>query len=98
MTFDQVPYYAWFPKPQQGNDSDNSNQTSAEENSYPRYIILYYSTADEITFTSNLLVDLPTFISSTGGNLGLFVGFSFMGILFSLYEWIEKKVSRAQPH
>ena len=76
---------------EQGNRSVNSNQSSADANSHSRYIYVYYTTADETTYNSDLLIDLPGFISSTGGNLGLFLGFSFMGILFSLYEWIGER-------
>ena len=55
-----------------------------------RYFYLYYTTADETEISSDRLVDLASFIGSVGGNLGLFLGFSFLGILFPLYEWAEK--------
>jgi hypothetical protein len=64
----------------------------SESFSQSRYVYLYYTTADEITYSSDLMIDFPGFISSTGGNLGLFLGFSFMGMLFSLYEWMEARL------
>ena len=64
----------------------------SESYSQSRYVYLYYTTADEITYSSDLMIDFPGFISSTGGNLGLFLGFSFMGMLFSLYEWMEARL------
>ena len=104
----QDPVYAWhnvdiirnFARdiPQQRNNSVNSYQASANRTSYPRLIMVYYTTADETTYTSELLIDLPTFISSIGGNLGLFLGFSFIGILFPLYEWIEQQLLRRNPN
>ena len=61
------------------------------EDSQSRYVTLYYATADEITYSSDLLIDFPGFISATGGNLGLFLEFSFMGMLFTLYRWMEAR-------
>ena len=90
LTFEEDSYFTFF-NINKGNKSVNSSQMSEAATSYPRYVYVYYSTSDETTYTSNLLIDLPTFISSTGGNLGLFLGFSFMGMLFSLYEWIEQR-------
>ena len=90
LKFEEDTYFTLF-NINKGNKSVNSSQMPEAATSYPRYVYVYYSTSDEITYTSNLLIDLPTFISSTGGNLGLFLGFSFMGMLFSLYEWIEKR-------
>ena len=72
--------------PQKRNMSVNEDQSSEYTPSHPRYIYVYYTTSDETTYTSAQLIDLPNFISSTGGNLGLFLGFSFMGIHFPIYE------------
>ena len=79
MQFNQIPNKAW----------GNVNKTNAT--AFARSLVMYYTTADVTTYSSERIIDLPTFISSTGGNLGLFIGFSFMGILFSMYEWIEQQ-------
>ena len=76
---------------EEGNSTVGSNQSSDNYLQW-RYVYLYYTTADEITYSSDLMIDFPGFISATGGNLGLFLGFSFMGMLFSLYEWIEARL------
>ena len=68
---------------------------SSKENhtSFTRSINMYYTTADVATFTEDQLIDFSGFVSAVGGNLGLFLGFSFLGMLFSLYEYIENKVA-----
>ena len=77
------------------NGNLNSNSEENQEFGVPdnvtnsRYVYLYFTTPDETTYSSELIIDFPTFISSIGGNLGLFLGFSCMGVLFPLYEWME---------
>ena len=71
--------------------SENLNQSTKAKYSDPRYIYLYYTTADETTLSSEVMIDFAGFISATGGNLGLFLGFSFMGMIFELFDWIEAK-------
>ena len=65
----------------------NSKKNST---AFTRYITMYYTTADIATFTSDRLIDLSAFISGIGGNLGLFLGLSFLGTLFWFYELVEK--------
>lgn len=72
--------------------SENLNQSTKAKFSDPRYIYLYYTTADETTLSSEVMIDFAGFISATGGNLGLFLGFSFMGMIFELFDWIEAKL------
>lgn len=74
----------------EGSGTKSSNSFSGSY-SQSRYVYLYYTTADEITYSSDLLIDFPGFISATGGNLGLFLEFSFMGMLFTLYGWMEAR-------
>ena len=64
----------------------------SKENStaFTRYITMYYTTADIATFTSDKLINFSAFVSGIGGNLGLFLGLSFLGMLFWFYEWMEK--------
>ena len=33
------------------------------------------------------ILDTSSFISSVGGNLGLFIGFSFLDTFFAIYKW-----------
>ena len=56
--------------------------------SFTRYITMYYTTAHVAIFTSEELIDFSTFISATGGNLGLFLGISFLGVVFALSEYL----------
>ena len=65
-------------------DSKNSTKESA------RAIYMYYSTTDIKVSTTSKLISLSTFISSIGGNLGLFVGFSFLSTFFFFYNFLER--------
>ena len=77
---------------QEEDSSGNLNQSTKLGYYQPRNIYLYYTTADETTLSSEVMIDFPGFISATGGNLGLFLGFSFMGMIFELYDWIEARL------
>ena len=55
-----------------------------------RFVYVYYETADQIEFTSDRLFDLSAFIGTVGGTLGLYLGFSFLGIVFAFLEKIER--------
>ena len=60
---------------------------------------MYYTTSDVATFTEDRLIDFSGFVSAVGGNLGLFLGFSFLGMLFSLYEYLENMLpSKSTKH
>ena len=59
-----------------------------------RHILISYSKNIVAAMTTSKLVDLATFISSIGGNLGLFVGFSLINSLFFLFEQAEKLMKR----
>ena len=75
----------------QGNSS-NKDSTLANNQAKLKYrfIKVYYTTGDELIFSSDRLVDFSNFISSVGGNLGLFLGFSFLGLLLTFFERAEK--------
>ena len=77
---------------QEERNSQNMNESTQVGYSQQRSIYLYYTTADETTLSSEVLIDFAGFISAIGGNLGLFLGFSFMGMIFELYDWIEAKL------
>ena len=77
---------------QEERSSKNMNESTKVGHSQQRSIYLYYTTADETTLSSEVLIDFASFISAIGGNLGLFLGFSFMGMIFELYDWIEARL------
>ena len=60
-------------------------------------ITIYYATTDINVSSTSKLIDLPTFISSVGGNLGLFVGFSVLGALFSIYDFVALHLFFRRP-
>ena len=49
---------------------------------FTRAIYMYYSTTDIKVSTTSKVISLSSFISSIGGNLGLFCGFSFLSSFF----------------
>ena len=66
-----------------------TNQTQTTKKKPPvRRVFIYYSTNDVKVSTTSKLIDLHTFISNIGGNLGLFVGFSFLSGLFCIYDLV----------
>ena len=69
-------------------ERNKTNQTS-----FTRYISMYYTSSDVTTLTEDKLIDFSGFVSAIGGNLGLFLGFSFLGMFSSLYECIETRLS-----
>ena len=74
------------------NNSTRNNATQKTDGSTElerRFFYVYFTSADEKTYNSDRLVDFANFISSVGGNLGLFLGFSFLGLLFTFYEKAE---------
>ena len=52
-------------------------------------IFFFYSTTDIRVESVEILVDFNSFISSVGGSLGLFLGFSFLGFLSLFYDCIK---------
>ena len=55
-----------------------------------RYISVYYSTTDVKISATTTIITASTFISSIGGNLGLFLGFSFVTSMLFIYKQLEK--------
>ena len=76
------------------NETSGTNITETKKNGEnsleERSIYVYYTTADETEFSSDRLIDFATFVGSVGGTLGLYLGFSFLGMFFPLYEQCEK--------
>ena len=69
------------------NDPDD-NSTKQKESG--RYINMYYSTTNIKISTTSKLLNLSSFVSSVGGNLGLFVGFSFLSAVTCLFKLLER--------
>lgn len=68
------------------------NATGLDDPTY-RYLNIYYGSTNVKVYTTSLKIDINTFISNVGGNLGLFVGFSVLGGLFSIYDFISQHIS-----
>ena len=68
-------------------ETTNDENTAKKDSS--RAIFMYYSTTDIKVSTTSKLISLSSFISSIGGNLGLFCGFSFLSSFFYVYRIIQ---------
>jgi hypothetical protein len=64
-----------------------------DENKLLRGIYVYYSTLDVTTYVNAKMMSFNTFISTVGGNLGLFVGFSCSSVFFGIIDWVAKRAS-----
>ena len=51
-------------------------------------VVINYITSDVVVSEEIHLTTLPDFISSVGGNLGLFVGFSCLPVLLKATEFV----------
>ena len=85
LDFQQDPMNMWWPEASGFSDSPNFEEEPLEM----RFFYMYYTTADEIEFNTGEIIDLATFIGSVGGTLGLYLGFSFLGMLFPLFDYAE---------
>ena len=81
LKFQQDPYGVWH------------NKSKTNSASFKRTVAMYFTTTDVTTYTEARLIDFSGFVSAVGGNLGLFLGFSFLGMLFDLYGYIENSLS-----
>ena len=79
-----------FDKLSMINIVDNKDGIKNSKKESPRAIFMYYSTTDIKVSTTSKLISLSSFISSIGGNLGLFVGFSFLSTFFFFYNFLER--------
>ena len=77
-------------KSETNQDSSDNTEGNQKENTRSRAIYIYYSTTNVRLSSTSKLISLSTFISSIGGNLGLFVGFSFMSVLLYVYKCLVK--------
>ena len=67
-----------------------NEKSATNENKPSRTVLLYYSTTNVRISSTSKLISLSSFISSIGGNLGLFVGFSFMSVFLFAYKCLTK--------
>ena len=73
---------------------EKTKKTKKSKISSTRSFTFYFATTDVKVYTTSYKIDLNTFISNVGGNLGLFVGFSVLGGLFFVYDFIASHVCK----
>ena len=73
---------------QEREDKENLEKNNSGEE-YITFGIYYSAAATKVSKIINL-IDVATFIGSVGGNLGLFLGFSFLGGLYAACEFLSK--------
>ena len=59
-------------------------------------LFLYPITADVLVYEEYLLFDFNAIVSSVGGSLGLFVGFSFLQCAMSIFGLTEKTCQKCK--
>ena len=64
----------------------NSVVKDREEAKNGTEILFYYSTTSIQILTEDAVINFSNFVSAVGGNLGLFVGFSFLGFFSCFYK------------
>ena len=65
------------------------SKRSKKPTNVPKFIMFYYSTTELKIETKELLLNFPNFLSAVGGNLGMFIGFSFLGFFSSFYDMMK---------
>ena len=71
-------------------DIQGESKDKTSDNKSSRVVYLYYSTTDINVSTTSKLITLSSFISEIGGNLGLFIGFSFMHMFFVVFQYLKR--------
>ena len=66
---------------------ENGKYQGKDEN---KQVYVYYSSTEVNVLTEEFILDFSNFISAIGGNLGMFIGFSFLGFFSWFYDMIEK--------
>ena len=59
-------------------------------------LFLYPITADVLVYEEYLLFDFNAIVSSVGGSLGLFIGFSFLQCVMSIFGLTEKTCQKCK--
>ena len=71
----------------------NKTESQREEVDYRlkigKEILIYYSTTTVKVISEANMINFPNFVSAVGGNLGLFVGFSFLGFFSCFYTSVK---------
>ena len=75
------------------NSVANKTEIDREEAKYGTEILFYYATTSIQIVTEDRMINFSNFVSAVGGNLGLFVGFSFLGF-FSLFYKTSKRICK----
>ena len=96
LSYDKYTTVSIFPEDQNTSNVLSENQTIEEDES--KAIIFYYSSTEVDVYTTDLLVNFSNFVSSVGGNLGMFIGFSFLGCFSGLYDMIKRVCSKVQTN
>ena len=65
------------------------SKRSKKPTNVPKFIMFYYSTTELKIETKELLLNFPNFLSAVGGNLGMFIGFSFLGFFSAFYDLLK---------
>ena len=56
------------------------------------WMYYYYETMETEINTESLIVDMSNLIGAIGGNMGLFLGFSFLSIFVFTLDLIQSKI------
>ena len=54
------------------------------------YLHVFYPSIVVEAYTRRYHIDFNDFVSAVGGSLGLFLGFSFLGVFFEMYNIIRR--------
>ena len=75
---------------------DKSSSLSLVTNSTDEYIGIFfmYATTEVKVITQELLISFSNFISSIGGNLGMFIGFSCFGAFSWAFDHVKGVLNR----
>ena len=75
-------------------EKDEVDRNQNKKIDYRKDIYFYYSTTTVKLISVDKMLNFSNFISAIGGNLGLFVGFSFLGDILCLYSLIKRIYNR----
>ena len=70
---------------------ENGQYQGKDEN---KQIYVYYSSTEVNVLTEEFILDFSNFISAIGGNLGMFIGFSFLGFFSWFYDMVDRLCNR----
>ena len=88
LSYDKFSSFTIIPNNNEANNLSDENQTAGEEED--KMIIFYYYTTEIEVITVDLLINFSNFLSAIGGNLGMFIGFSFFGCFAAAYDAINR--------